>query len=244
MYFFKEIFARIWALWALLFFVSTMFIAYIFYIPCHFLKEPNRSNWHRRVSRVWMFIFLTLTGCPLKVKGKKYFKGLPNCVIVCNHNSLLDVPVTTPFMARANKTIAKKSFAAFPIFGWIYSFGSVLVDRKNDASRRKSYEDMKLVLSQGLDMVIYPEGTRNRTDKPLTPFHDGAFRLAVDTNKPIVPALVFNTRKISPANKFFYMVPHPLEMHFLQPIDSTGLTPKELKEKVFSVMWDYFENNN
>lgn len=244
MNFFKEIFARIWALWALLFFLSTMFIAYIFYIPCHFLKEPQKAIWHRRVSRVWMFLFLTFTGCPLKVKGKKYFNGLPNCVIVCNHNSLLDVPVTTPFMARANKTIAKKSFALFPIFGWIYSFGSVLVDRKSDASRRKSYDDMKQVLSKGLDMVIYPEGTRNRTDKPLTAFHDGAFRLAVDTNKPIVPALVFNTRKISPANKFFYMVPHPLEMHFLQPIDSTGLSSKELKEKVFSVMWDYFENNN
>jgi 1-acyl-sn-glycerol-3-phosphate acyltransferase len=244
MNFLKEVFARIWALWALLLFVSTMLIAYIFYIPCHFLKEPQRAIWHRRVSRAWMFIFLTLTGCPLKVVGKSYFDGLTNCVIVCNHNSLLDVPVTTPYMPRANKTIAKKSFARIPVFGWIYSFGSVLVDRKNDASRRKSYEDMKLVLRQGLDMVIYPEGTRNRSGKPLTAFHDGAFRLAADTNKPILPAVVFNTRKISPANKIFYMMPHRLEMHFLQPVESSGLSPKELKEKVFAVMWDYYEKNS
>src|SRR6188474_2747386 len=98
---FRDIFGRIWSTWALVLFVVTM------------------------------FIFLTLTGCPLKIKGKQYFNDLPNCVIVSNHNSLMDVPVTTPFMPRANKTIAKKSFSVIPIFGWIYSFGSVLVDRNN-----------------------------------------------------------------------------------------------------------------
>ncbi len=237
----KEIFARIWALWGLLLFVSTMFIAYLFYIPCHFLKQPAKANWHRHVSRVWIFIYLRLIGCPLKVKGANYFKGLPNCVIVSNHSSLMDVPVTTPFMPRANKTIAKKSFAGIPIFGWIYSFGSVLVDRNNDASRRKSFEDMKLVLDNHLDMVIYPEGTRNRTNEPLKSFYDGAFRLAVDTKKPIIPTLVFNTKKVMPAHKFFYMLPYKLEMHFLPAVESTGCTTKELKEKIFKQMWDYYK---
>jgi 1-acyl-sn-glycerol-3-phosphate acyltransferase len=243
MNFFKEIFARIWATWALLLFVSTMLIAYIFYSPCHFLKEPQKARWHRRVSRVWMFIYLNLIGCPLKVKNAQYFNDTPNCVVVSNHNSLMDVPVTTPFMPRANKTIAKKSFSVIPIFGWIYSFGSVLVDRKSDASRRKSYEDMKKVLQIGLDMVIYPEGTRNRTDKPLKEFYDGAFRLAVDTKKPVISTLVFNTKKVLPVHKTFYMLPHTLEMHFLPPVDSNGLSSKELREKVFKMMWDYYEAN-
>lgn len=240
----KEVFARIWALWALLFFVSTMFVAYLFYIPCHFLKEPQKAIWHRHVSRVWMFIYLNLIGCPLAVKGKQYFNHLPNCIIVCNHNSLMDVPVTTPFMARANKTIARKDFALIPIFGWIYSFGSVLVDRNSDASRRKSFDNMKLVLTQGLDMVIYPEGTRNRTDAPLKTFYDGAFRLAVDTKKPVVAALVFNTKKVLPVHKTFYMLPHKLQMHFLPPVESANLSAKELKEKVFKLMWDYYEANS
>jgi len=239
----KEIFARIWATWALVLFIVTMCIAYLFYIPCHFLKEPQKAKWHRHVSRVWMFIYLSLIGCPLTVKGRQYFDGLTNCVIVSNHNSLMDVPVTTPFMARANKTIAKKSFSVIPIFGWIYSFGSVLVDRSDDNSRRKSYEDMKQVLNYDLDMVIYPEGTRNRTDDPLKPFYDGAFRLAVDTQKPIVPTLVFNTKKVLPVHKTFYMLPHKLEMHFLPPVESTDLSAKDLKEKVFKLMWDYYEAN-
>jgi len=155
----------------------------------------------------------------------------------------MDVPVTTPFMPRANKTIAKKSFSVIPIFGWIYSFGSVLVDRNNDASRRKSFEDMKRVLNGGLDMVIYPEGTRNRTDDPLKAFYDGAFRLAVNTGKPIVPTLVFNTKKVLPVHKTFYMLPHPLEMHFLPPVESTNISVTNLKEKVFTIMWDYYEAN-
>ena len=146
-------------------------------------------------------------------------------------------------MARANKTIAKKSFSRFPIFGWIYSFGSVLVDRNSDASRRKSFEDMKKVLRIGLDMVIYPEGTRNRSDKPLKEFYDGAFRLATDTKNPVVPALVFNTRKVLPAHKTFYMLPHKLEMHFLPAVESTNISSKELREKVFKIMWDYYEAN-
>src|SRR4030095_3764265 len=128
MTFFKEIFGRIWALWGLLFFASTMFVAYLFYIPCHFLKEPRKARWHRIVSRRWMWVFLRGVGCPLKVKGSEIFNGLENCVIVSNHNSLMDVPVTTPFMVRANKTIARKDFAKIPVFGWIYGFGSVLVD--------------------------------------------------------------------------------------------------------------------
>jgi len=241
---FKNILGRIWALWGLLFFVSTMFIAYVFYIPCHFLKEPKKARWHRIVSRPWMWLFLQAVGCPLTVKGREIFKGLGNCVIVSNHNSLMDVPVTTPFMARANKTIARKDFAKIPVFGWIYGFGSVLVDRRDDSSRRKSFEEMKRILNYGLDMVIYPEGTRNRTNEPLKSFYDGAFRLAVDTRKPIVPAVVFNTKKVLPVTKKFFMWPHHLHMHFLPAVQSEGFTSKELKEKVFKIMWDYYESNH
>jgi 1-acyl-sn-glycerol-3-phosphate acyltransferase len=185
-----------------------------------------------------MFVYLHLIGCPLVVRGKENFSSHTNYVVVCNHNSLMDVPVSTPFMPRANKTIAKKSFSRVPIFGWIYSFGSVLVDRNSDASRRKSYEDMKQVLALGLDMVIYPEGTRNRTGQPLKKFYDGAFRLSVDTRKPIMPVLLFHTAKVLPASKFFYVYPHRLEMHFLPPIFPEGMNTEELKEKTFRVMWE------
>jgi 1-acyl-sn-glycerol-3-phosphate acyltransferase len=239
--FFVRVFARIWAAWALVLFLATMLIAIFFYLPCFLLKDPVKVRWHRQVSRIWMSLFLTLIGCPLRVKGKAHFQKGQAYIVVCNHNSLMDVPVSTPFMPRANKTIAKKSFVRIPVFGWIYSFGSVLVDRSNDESRRKSYEEMKKVLDIGLDMVIYPEGTRNKTNKPLKSFYDGAFKLSTDSGKPIIPAILLHTSKVLPANRFFYLLPHRLEMHFLPPVYPGSNDAAGLKETVFRQMWDYLE---
>jgi 1-acyl-sn-glycerol-3-phosphate acyltransferase len=190
-----------------------------------------------------MQMFLPLVGCPLKVVGKEHFKKGENYVVVCNHNSLMDVPLTTPFIPGANKTIAKKSMAKTPVFGIVYIKGAVLVDRNSDASRRKSFEDMKQVLSAGLHMVIYPEGTRNRTNDPLKSFFDGAFKLAVSSQKQIIPTLLFNTKKVLPPNKSFYFSPHKLEMHFLPAVAIDGLSAKELKEKVYTIMWDYYKEH-
>ena len=241
---FKELFGRLWALWGLILFITTLLIAIIFYSPCFVLSDPAKARWHRHVSRVWMVVFLNLIGCPLKIKGGSHFKKGTNYIVVCNHNSLMDVPVSTPFMPRANKTIAKKGFTKVPVFGWIYGFGSVLVDRNSDASRRKSYEEMKRMLSIGLDMLIYPEGTRNRTGDPLKKFYDGAFRLAEDTGKAILPAILFQTKKVLPASKFFYLMPHKLEMHFLPAVEPADMSTAELKELVFQQMWDYYLAND
>ncbi len=239
----KNIFGRIWALWALCIFLPSMFVALIFYLPCFFLPEPQKARWHRVVSRVWMIFFLNLIGCPLKVKGKEHFKNKSSYIIVCNHNSMMDVPVSTPFMPRANKTMAKKSMSYIPVFGWIYSFGSVLVDRKSDESRRQSFLKMKQMIAFGIDVLIYPEGTRNRTNSPLKPFYDGAFRLASETGISIIPALIFNTKKVMPVNKPFYLMPYKLQLHFLPAISSRNISTADLKEKVFNIMWKYYDAN-
>ena len=119
--------------------------------------------------------------------------------------------------------------------------GSVLVDRKSETSRRNSYEKMKEVLAKGMHMSIYPEGTRNRTADPLKKFHDGAFKLAIDTGCSIIPAIMFNTKKVLPMGKTFYFWPHKVEIHFLPsvPINKEG-SFTALKEKVFTVMKDYY----
>jgi 1-acyl-sn-glycerol-3-phosphate acyltransferase len=236
----KNILGRIFAIWAILVFVPTLFVVIIPIGISFLIKEPLGTEVFRRSSKIWMQVFLTLTGCRLIIKGKQYFEEGKNYVVVCNHNSLMDVPVTTPFVPGANKTIAKRSMSKIPVFGWVYTRGSVLVDRNNDESRRKSFEDMKQALSQGLHMVIYPEGTRNRTTDPLKVFFDGAFKLAVDAKKDIIPTLIFNTGKVLPVHKTFFYWPQRLEMHFLPPVETTGFSSKELKTKVFEIMWDYY----
>jgi 1-acyl-sn-glycerol-3-phosphate acyltransferase len=127
----KNIVARVLAIWALLVFASTMMLFLWFYLLCFFMQDPFKTRYHRKVSQMWMGLFLFLSGCTFRVKGKEVFKGMGNAIVVCNHNSLIDIPVSTPFLPRANKTIAKKSFVYVPLFGWIYQFATVIVDRKD-----------------------------------------------------------------------------------------------------------------
>jgi len=235
---------RMMAFWALLVFVSTMFLFIWFYLPCFFLPEPNKTQWHRSISRIWMGLFLLLSGCRFKVTGQHHFNHLEPAIVICNHNSLIDVPVSTPFLPRANKTIAKKSFVYVPLFGWVYQFGSVIVDRNSDQSRRASFEEMKRVLGKGLDMLIYPEGTRNKTSAPLKSFYDGAFKLAIDTNKPIVPVVLLNTKKILPAYPVMCFKPGKIQMDILAPIASEGHTVQSLKKLAFDTMADHYEKHN
>jgi 1-acyl-sn-glycerol-3-phosphate acyltransferase len=184
-----------------------------------------------------MGVFLPGIGCPLFVRGKEHFKKGQPYIVICNHNALMDVPISSPAIPGGNKTIAKAEMAKIPVFGLIYKLGSVLVDRKSDKSRKESYGRMKDVLAMGLHMCIYPEGTRNTTDQPLKPFHDGAFRLALDTRTPIIPGVIFHTRKVNPPHKSFYLMPHPLRIEFLEPIEVLGTdTVDSLKERAYGLM--------
>jgi 1-acyl-sn-glycerol-3-phosphate acyltransferase len=186
-----------------------------------------------------MGLFFILIGVRRTIKGREHFQKNRNYVVVCNHKSLMDPPLSSPAIPSANKTIAKAEMSKIPIFNIVYASGSVLVDRKSEESRRASYMRMKEVLEQGLHMCIYPEGTRNKTKEPLQRFHDGAFRLASDTKKPIIPALIFNTEKVLPRKPFFFW-PTRVEMHFLPPIESEGKTVRELKELCFEQMKTYY----
>jgi 1-acyl-sn-glycerol-3-phosphate acyltransferase len=241
--FLAEIFGRIWALWALVLFVTTMIIFLIpFLLFCYFQPDPLKTKRFISYSRVWMGIFLYGVGCPLKIRGKEWFEEGETFIVICNHNSLIDVPVSSPGIPGGNKTIAKIEMARIPVFNLLYKTGSVLVDRKSDASRRESFTKMKEVLDMGLHMCIYPEGTRNKTNQPLKHFHDGAFRLALMTGKRIIPAVIFNSKHALPASKPFFLWPQPLAMHFLPPIPISDEDDIDsLKDKAYGRMREYFE---
>ena len=103
---------------------------------------------------------------------------------------------------------------------------------------------MKDVLNLGLDVCIYPEGTRNKTQLPLKEFHAGAFRLAVETFTPIIPALIFGTKKVLPPDKSFYFMPGKMAIHFLPPVyPAKGEDYEHLKERIYGIMSDYYTQN-
>lgn len=240
----KEVFARIFALWAMIIFIVTMLPVVIIMVVIGLVKEPKRTAIFRITSKIWMRIFFFLSGCRLKLVGEKHFEKGKNYIVVSNHNSLMDVPLTTPFIPGPNKTIAKSEMAKVPVFGFIYKRGSILVDRSSKNSRQQSFKLMKEVLKMGMHVCIYPEGTRNKTELPLKAFHDGAFRLAVETGTSLIPALLFNTKKVLPPGKVFFFWPSKMELHFLSPFPVSRDDDYEaVKDKLYLLMTEYYAGN-
>jgi 1-acyl-sn-glycerol-3-phosphate acyltransferase len=241
MRFCKNIFAHIWAVWGLISFVVTFFIIIGPSMISHLYKnEKEGQDFFIKVSKIWISVWLRLIGCPLTIIGKEYFEKNKNYIVVFNHNAFLDVPLSAPFIPGGNKTIAKDSFTKVPIFAWFYKRGGIMVDRKDTQSRIKSFEAMKAVLQKGMHMCLYPEGTRNKTDKPIKDFFDGAFKLAIDCQKEIIPCVILGTKKAMPIHKTMYLLPTKLTMIFLPPVSPINIEVKELNKKVHEMMYKVF----
>lgn len=242
----KRIFGTIYLAYALIVFAITMLVVLLPIWLTTLMEEPNRSKWMHPIFRAWMGFYMPVVFCPVFRKGKKYFTKGQNYVVVCNHNSLADVPVSSPWIPGPNKTLAKVEMARVPLFGIIYKAGSVLVDRKSDSSRRESFNEMALMLEKGLHLCLYPEGTRNKTEQGLQAFYDGAFTTAIRSQKPIIPALIFNTRKVFPGKPTAWAWPSKIHIHFLPPIPTEGLESKDsgkLKDEIRLQMLQYFDDN-
>ena len=91
-----------------------------------------------------------------------------------------------------------------------------------------------------MHMCLYPEGTRNRTEEPLKIFYEGAFKLAAESRKDIIPCIITGTKKAMPVHKKFYLLPQKLTMHFLPPVSSQTEAPKALRQKVFTIMYNKY----
>lgn len=242
----KNILGRFFALYALLLFALTMLLIAlppVFICRLCIRDEKQRTAAIIKIFRLWINVYLPLIFSPVSRRGTSHFRKGENYVVVCNHNALIDIPISTPGVPGANKTLAKKELARIPVFGMVYRSGSILVDRKNAQSRRQSIDKMKQVLEQGMHLVLYPEGTRNKSAQPLKPFYDGAFNIAITMQKPIMPAIIFHTKKILPPHKPFFAWPHRIGLHFLEPVSTEGLTLADLpalKQHVFEMMEKYY----
>lgn len=246
MKFIKNIPGHLYFICGMALFAATMLVVFIPIWLISLLPEPKRARALHPVFKGWMSFFLPLVGCPVIRKGKKKLKKGENYVVIINHNSLADIPVSSPWIPGPNKTLAKVEMARIPIFGVIYKAGSILLNRAKGESRRESFVKMQETLDLGINLCLYPEGTRNKTNKPLQPFYDGAFITAIRAQKPVAPAIIFNTGKILPHNKKLWARPMPIYIHFLEPIPTKGLTlddTAELKERIHRIMENYYVSN-
>ena len=98
-------------------------------------------------------------------------------------------------------------------------------------------------LKKGYHLCLFPEGTRNKTDKPLGTFFDGAFKVAIKAQKPIIPVLIFGTKHILHPTKKYWAWPHKIEFHFLPEVSVEGMKSSDsdgLQSKVYALMHDYY----
>jgi 1-acyl-sn-glycerol-3-phosphate acyltransferase len=126
------------------------------------------------------------------------------------------------------RPLAKKELLKIPIFGWIATTAAIIVDRSSPESRKKSIDRLKMFLKKGISILIFAEGTQNRTDKVLQPFHDGAFRIAIDTQQPVLPIVVLGAGPLMPPGTI-NLKPGLIRIYVGKEIPSAGLTTQEVR---------------
>jgi 1-acyl-sn-glycerol-3-phosphate acyltransferase len=188
--------------------------------------------------RLWSWVFSKLNFIPYEIHGRHHIKKGKSYIYVSNHTSFLDIPALLIALPGQFRPLAKKELLKIPIFGWIARAATVIVDRTNHDSRLESLERLKKTLAKGISILIFAEGTQNRSKEILQPFKDGAFRMALETKQPILPIMIMGAGKLMPPGKF-KILPGRIKIIIGEEIPVDGYSPKDLqqlKANVFETM--------
>jgi 1-acyl-sn-glycerol-3-phosphate acyltransferase len=192
-----------------------------------------------KLKRLWTRIIHigTFLYPVIKYKSKKYKLPRP-CIIVSNHTSYLDIVLSTLYIDHTAVFMAKAELLKIPLFKYFFVYLDIPVNRKSAKGSHQAFLDAGKKIDQGLSVVIYPEGTIPKANK-LMPFKNGAFKLAIDKQVPIIPVVNLNNWWFLENGGFFKSNGRPGIPRIVvgDPIETKGLTDKnvaELKEKVFN----------
>ncbi|MFQ3576410.1 MAG: 1-acylglycerol-3-phosphate O-acyltransferase [Cytophagales bacterium] len=233
----RKLILSIYTLWVAFWFFGFFLMLWPFFWL--FLQSKNTHHLAHHCNRVWGFVVYLFSACLLVVEKKYKTKPNEQYVIVANHTSYLDIPTLYLVFSRKVSFIGKSSLKKIPLFGYMYSRLHVLVDRKSSESRIKSLDHCRKKIEEGYNMIFFPEGTISKTAPILNEFKDGAFKLAIEKQIPILPVTIPNNWIILPDKK-------PLTVHWNvckvvvhEPISTLGMTEKDvprLKSKAFQII--------
>jgi len=153
-----------------------------------------------RLYRVAMWIAnagVRAAGIRIEISGLENVPSGQPCIFMCNHVSNLDPPVVLPMLPGRSSVLLKKELMSIPILGRAMRMGQfVPVERggKRDAAQA-SVEAAGEALNGGLNILVFPEGTRSK-DGHLSAFKKGPFFLAMGTGAPVVPIALSGTEKM------------------------------------------------
>jgi 1-acyl-sn-glycerol-3-phosphate acyltransferase len=133
---------------------------------------------------------LALTGIRFKVVGREHLPLDRAAVYCANHQSNVDPPILFDALHPRMHILYKHEIDQIPILARAFRMGGFIpVDRRNKEAALRSIEAGAASIRSGNSFLIFPEGTRSRTDE-LLPFKKGGFVMAIKAQAPIVPVAV------------------------------------------------------
>jgi 1-acyl-sn-glycerol-3-phosphate acyltransferase len=139
-----------------------------------------------------------LAGIKIEIEGRERLDPAKTYVFMANHVSNVDPPIVIPSLPARTSVLVKKELFRIPVLGRAMKLGSLVpVDRSNREAAIASMHEAAEVVRSGINMTIFPEGTRS-SDGRLLPFKKGPFYLAIDSGASIVPVTILGTREIMP----------------------------------------------
>jgi 1-acyl-sn-glycerol-3-phosphate acyltransferase len=159
----------------------------------------------------------------LRLEGRWPGKG--PYVVVANHQSMLDILLISR-VPREMKWVAKESLFKIPWLGWMFVLSGDIPVRRGDAdSASEALRKARTYLSRGMNVMMFPEGTRSRTGA-LGTFKSGAFRLAIEAGVPVLPIAVSGTAAGYPKGSP-WVRPCRGTARLLEPVESSGYSAED-----------------
>jgi 1-acyl-sn-glycerol-3-phosphate acyltransferase len=199
-------------LFMILFFPLTLII---WLITLPFDRNRKVTHW-MLVWQSWILVWL-MPIWKIKIEGRKKAKKGTTYVIISNHQSILDILLINCLRYRF-KWISKIENMKLPVLGWYLRMADyITVDRGNKESKEEMLEEASEYLNNGTSIMLFPEGTRS-PDCEIGFFKRGAFQLAINSSKPILPILIDGSGGVLPKHGLIFKTGHNIRIKVFDPV--------------------------
>lgn len=236
----RELKIIFWILWRVWFYILLAFPILLMF-PFLFLSILTESGYPYffKLARIWARIILIGMGFYYKIEREQELDKDKSYMLIANHTSMTDIMLMLVTIKKPFVFVGKKELEKIPLFGFFYRRACILVDRSNSKSKHGVFELAQKRINQGLSICIFPEGGVNNDETILLDsFKDGAFRLAIDHQLPIVP-MTFGDNKKRFSFSFFSGSPGLMRVKIHSFIETEGKTiadKNSLKEQAWQLI--------
>jgi 1-acyl-sn-glycerol-3-phosphate acyltransferase len=235
----REILGGLWKIYVIFCFSVFLLLLYPFYL--FFLLNEKHFNKGFNLLLVHTWILMHLVGIFMQVKNKNHIKKGQAYVITPNHSSYLDIVILYQTFTQYFVFMGKKELANVPVFNIFFKKMNITVDRKSSMSGKRAMDRCATELDKGHSVVVFPEGTISENVPEMLKFKNGAFKLAIDKQVPVIPITFFtNHKRLEMAGLFCGKAgPGIAKAVIHEPIPTKGMTDKDLvplRDKVFNII--------